>query len=67
VHSTMAAMDISAKTLREVEFGGQLRGYDTDEVDEFLENVALAVDELHRRIAELAERAESRIMELKGK
>jgi cell division initiation protein len=58
VHSTMAAMDISAKTLREVEFGGQLRGYDTDEVDEFLENVALAVDELHRRIAELAERAE---------
>ena len=45
-------MDITGKVLREVEFRDRLRGYDTDEVDEFLEEVAVAVDELHRRLAE---------------
>ena len=35
-------MEISAKVLREVEFSGSLRGYNTDEVDEFLEQVAVA-------------------------
>jgi DivIVA domain-containing protein len=39
-------MDVSAKMLREVEFRDRLRGYDTDEVDEFLEKVAIGVDEL---------------------
>ncbi len=39
-------MDITGKVLREVEFRDRLRGYDTDEVDEFLEEVAVAVDEL---------------------
>lgn len=37
-------MEISGKVLREVEFRDRLRGYDTDEVDEFLEKVALAID-----------------------
>src|SRR5258707_1112581 len=41
-------MEISAKVLREVEFRDRLRGYDTDEVDEFLEEVAVAVEELQR-------------------
>ena len=45
-------MEITGKVLREVEFRDRLRGYDTDEVDEFLEEVAVAVDELHRRLAE---------------
>ncbi len=44
-------MEISGRVLREVEFRDRLRGYDTDEVDEFLEKIAVAVDEL---IAELA-------------
>ncbi|MGD0742667.1 MAG: DivIVA domain-containing protein [Acidimicrobiales bacterium] len=44
-------MEISGRILREVEFRDRLRGYDTDEVDEFLEKVAVAVDEL---IAQLA-------------
>jgi DivIVA domain-containing protein len=52
-------MEISAKVLRDVEFSGSLRGYNTDEVDEFLEQVAVAVDRLlaENRIA--AERAET--------
>ncbi len=43
-------MEISAKVIREVEFRDRLRGYDTDEVDEFLEEVAVAVEELQRRL-----------------
>ncbi len=49
-------MEITGKVLREVEFRDRLRGYDTDEVDEFLEEVAVAVDELHQRLAEQANR-----------
>ncbi len=51
-------MDLSAKLLREVEFRTSLRGYDTDEVDEFLEKVALTVDELQEKLRQLAYRAE---------
>jgi cell division initiation protein len=47
-------MEITGKVLREVEFRDRLRGYDTDEVDEFLEEVAIAVDELYRRLASSA-------------
>ena len=49
-------MEITGKVLREVEFRDRLRGYDTDEVDEFLEEVAVAVDELHQRLAQQATR-----------
>ena len=48
-------MEISGKVLREVEFRDRLRGYDTDEVDEFLEKVAVAVDELQAELARLQE------------
>lgn len=51
-------MELSAKVLREVEFRDRLRGYDTDEVDEFLEKVAVAVDELQEKMRQLAYRAE---------
>ncbi|MGA3351623.1 MAG: DivIVA domain-containing protein [Acidimicrobiales bacterium] len=59
-------MDLSAKVLREVEFRDRLRGYDTDEVDEFLEKVAVAVEELQEKMRQLvyrAERAERSISE----
>jgi cell division initiation protein len=46
-------MEVSGKVLREVEFRDRLRGYDTDEVDEFLEKVAVGVDELLARISQL--------------
>jgi len=52
------SMDLSAKVLREVEFQSRLRGYDTDEVDEFLEKIAVAVDEMQEKMRQLAYRAE---------
>ena len=51
-------MELSAKVLREVEFRDRLRGYDTDEVDEFLEKIAVAVEELQEKMRQLAYRAE---------
>ena len=51
-------MDISAKVLREVEFRDRLRGYDTDEVDDFLERAALGFEELLAQVAAATERAE---------
>ena len=51
-------MDLSAKVLREVEFRDRLRGYDTDEVDEFLEKVAVAVEEMQEKMRQLTARAE---------
>jgi DivIVA domain-containing protein len=43
-------MEITARTLREVEFREARKGYHPDDVDEFLEQVAVGVDELHDRI-----------------
>lgn len=51
-------MEISARVLREVEFSSSLRGYNTDEVDEFLESVADAVDRLQEEARKAVERAE---------
>jgi cell division initiation protein len=51
-------MEITSKELREVEFRERLRGYDTTEVDEFLERVAVALDELHVKLRHASERAE---------
>jgi DivIVA domain-containing protein len=51
-------MEISGKVLREVEFRDRLRGYDTDEVDEFLENVAVGVDDLLDQLVAAQQRAE---------
>jgi len=52
-------MEISARVLREVEFNSSLRGYNTDEVDEFLEQVADGVDRLQGEAKAAAERAET--------
>ncbi len=54
-----AAMEISARVLREVEFSSSLRGYNTDEVDEFLEKVADGVDKLQGEVRAASERAEA--------
>jgi cell division initiation protein len=51
-------MDLSPQLLRDVEFREQWRGYNPDEVDEFLERLATAVEELQGRLAETTERAE---------
>ena len=52
-------MEISARVLREVEFSSSLRGYNTDEVDEFLEKVADGVDKLQGEVRAASERAEA--------
>ncbi|HYD10751.1 MAG TPA: DivIVA domain-containing protein [Acidimicrobiales bacterium] len=52
-------MDISPKLLREVEFREQWRGYNPEEVDEFLERLALGLEELQGRLGDALERASS--------
>lgn len=50
-------MDVSPQLLREVEFREQWRGYNPDEVDDFLERVATALEQLQDRLRETADRA----------
>jgi cell division initiation protein len=52
-------MEIDARVLKEVEFSTSLRGYNTDEVDEFLEQVTIAVERLQDEARAAAERAAS--------
>ncbi|MEA3019249.1 MAG: cell division initiation protein [Actinomycetota bacterium] len=59
-------MDLSPKLLTEVQFREQWRGYNPDEVDEFLERVASGLEELQQRLADTVERAsnaERRLLE----
>ena len=51
-------MEISRQVLRDVEFVTRLRGYDTDEVDEFLERVAVAIDDLKAQLGAVREKPE---------
>src|SRR6266480_1051932 len=60
-------IEVSARTLREVEFREKLRGYNQDDVDEFLERAAAGVELLHDRLRlamERAMRAEQRVSDL---
>jgi cell division initiation protein len=50
-------MDVSPQTIREIEFREKLRGYNEDDVDEFLERVAAGVEILQERLREATERA----------
>ena len=52
-------MDLSPRLLTDVQFREQWRGYNPDEVDEFLERVAAGVEELQQRLNEVTERASS--------
>ncbi|MBO0732321.1 MAG: DivIVA domain-containing protein, partial [Acidimicrobiaceae bacterium] len=52
-------MDVTPKTLREVVFREKLRGgYHPDDVDEFLEQVASGVEDLHNRLRQALDRAQ---------
>jgi DivIVA domain-containing protein len=60
-------IEVSARTLREVEFREKLRGYNQDDVDEFLERAASGVELLHDRLRQAMERAmraEQRVSDL---
>jgi cell division initiation protein len=50
-------MDVSPKTLREVEFREKLKGYHPDDVDDFLERVAAGIEILQERLRQATERA----------
>lgn len=59
-------MDVHPQLLREIEFHQQRRGYSPDEVDDFLERVAVAVGRLQQQLGEAtarAERAERLVLE----
>lgn len=51
-------MDVSPKTLREVEFREKMRGYHPEDVDQFLEQVAVGLEALHDRLRQAVERAQ---------
>lgn len=51
-------MELTSQVLRDVEFGSELRGYKTAEVDDFLEEVAVGVEGLRKEIATLTERVD---------
>jgi cell division initiation protein len=63
-------MDVTPQVLHEVEFRAKVRGYDPDEVDDFLERVAVGVGQLQDRLRDAGEKAaaaESRVAELQAK
>lgn len=51
-------MELSPKTLREVEFREKMRGYHPEDVDQFLEEVAAGLDVLQDRLRQAVERAQ---------
>src|SRR4051812_27605628 len=50
-------MDVSPKTLREVEFREKFRGYHPEDVDTFLEKVAVGIEALQNQVRQATERA----------
>src|SRR4051794_31972365 len=50
-------MDVTPQVINEVEFHQKMRGYDPDEVDDFLERIAVAVGQLQERITDASEQA----------
>jgi cell division initiation protein len=51
-------MDVSPKALREVEFREKMRGYHPEDVDQFLERVAVGMEVLQDRLRQALERAQ---------
>jgi cell division initiation protein len=51
-------MEVSPKTLREVEFREKMRGYHPEDVDQFLERVAAGLEVLQDRLRQAIERAQ---------
>ncbi|HWG72847.1 MAG TPA: DivIVA domain-containing protein [Acidimicrobiales bacterium] len=51
-------MDVSPKTLREVEFREKMRGYHPEDVDQFLEQVAAGLEVLQDRLRQAVDRAQ---------
>jgi DivIVA domain-containing protein len=54
---TIGPMEITPQAINDVEFRQRVRGYDPDEVDEFLERMAVAVGQLLEQVRDESERA----------
>ena len=52
-------MDVTPQLLKDVEFRQKVRGYDPDEVDDFLERVGLAFAQLQDRLREANDKVEA--------
>jgi DivIVA domain-containing protein len=52
-------MDVTPQLLKDVEFRQKVRGYDPDEVDDFLERVGLAFAQLQDRLREATDQIET--------
>ena len=52
-------MDVTPQLLKDVEFREKFRGYDPDEVDDFLERVGVAFAELNDKLREAGDQVES--------
>ena len=50
-------MELTSQVIEEAEFSMARRGYDPEQVDEFLEKVAVAVDKQHAELLATRERA----------
>jgi cell division initiation protein len=59
-------MELVPKTLREVEFREKLRGYNQDDVDDFLEQVAVGLEALQEQLRQANERAGGRTDDQRG-
>src|SRR5688500_10184171 len=55
--TTIGLMELTSKAINEAEFSMARKGYDPDQVDEFLEKLAVAVDKLSDALAEARSRA----------
>lgn len=59
-------MDLSANDIRNYEFPNQMRGYDKDEVDSFLDQVAVALEQTKQQNLKLSMEVESLTSQLSG-
>lgn len=57
---TIDEVVIEPRTLRQVDFRFRSRGYNPDDVDDFLERLAIGLETLHRQIEEAAKGTEPR-------
>lgn len=51
-------MDVTPQLIEQIDFSEKFRGYDPDQVDDFLEQVGATIATLQARVADLSERAE---------
>lgn len=62
----MSAMDVTPQLIEQIDFSEKFRGYDPDQVDDFLERVGATLAELSKTTADAVQRAERAEAELRN-